>query len=303
MTQADRATWTPWTTPDQPNVERPSFLTRQDVSLLSSEVDSSPSRSPGDPLTQYYEHSFATHDAPSSQIVGESSIESSQTDETDFYSFNSSNSAEDFSHLRQVYLKLSKSLLTDLKDMPNASYLRSISPQTITVNLLLGVISISQPRIIKPRKQQGTVELVELFVGDESSAGFGINIWLKSKPDTGKPFDEILRTQSELLRPRDIVLARNVALGSFRGKVYGQSLRRGVTMLDLLYRNVIDPNDRRGAFKAGDLDASGNADAEMGKIRKVRDWMTNFVGTDASTVAAAGRPGVSALPLLPLDTQ
>ena len=231
--------------------------------------------------TQYYEQSFAIHEnIPSSQIVGAGSLDESFTTEPEDFSTAFSASSPSYPADQLARSRLISSHLSQLKDMPNAAYLQSITPQTMTVNLVVGVISVSPPRTITTRKGGRSIELVEMLVGDDSKAGFGINIWLPPSPESNHPApqDGDLRTQTGNLRPQDVILARNVALGSFRGKVYGQSLRRGMTTLDLLYRNVVDGHDASGAYRAGELEHGAFYEPQVRKVRDVKDWVIRFVG-------------------------
>lgn len=237
-------------------------------------------------LSQYYEHSFALHeDVPSSQILGSASAiaDESFVTEADDLSVAITDDSDHDTDDQLARSKLMCSQISHLKDLPNAAYLYSIIPQTMTVDLVVGIISISQPRTVKTRRGGREVELVEILVGDDSRAGFGINMWLspaEEKSNAG-PRNDHLRNQTLQLRPRDVVLARQIALCSFRGKVYGQSLRRGMTSLTLLYRNVVDKNDRRGAFRAKDFRGEGGRHCQMTKTQKVKDWVLQFVGSNA----------------------
>ena len=272
-----------------------SFLSTTELSFASTDPDDNPSErsqvfdsNKEDVFSQYYEHSFALHETiPSSQIIGADSSDNSFTTELGYSSvFLSPSSQPHAEDQLLVRSRLTSSHLADLKDMPNAAYLRSITPQTITVNLVVGIISISQPRTIKTRKTGQSVDLVEMLVGDDTKAGFGINIWLLAPPSSrhqngthaAQQKDTDLRAQTMHLRPQDVILAKTVALSSFRGKVYGQSLRRGMTTLDLLYRNVIDGDDARGAFCAAELDTANSESPQIRKVRDVKDWVMRFVG-------------------------
>ena len=274
-----------------------SFLSTSDLSSVSAKI--SVGRSQGswgsetnneELLSQYYEHSFALHeDVPPSQILGPTPAieDESFVTEPEELSVALTVDSDLETDNQMASLKIESSHLSDLKDLPNAAYLYSITPQTMTVDLVIGIISISQPRMVKTRRGGREVELVEILVGDDSRAGFGINIWLsptQEKKNSG-PRDEHLRNDTLQLRPRDVVLARQVALCSFRGKVYGQSLRRGMTSLDLLYRNVIDKNDTRGAFRAKDFRDEGVRGCQMTKVQKVKDWVLQFVGSNAGPPA------------------
>ena len=298
-----------WTTSEANSRAEASFLTATDLSIISTEKDdhgSLPRSSLSDTeesLSQYYEHSFAIHDVPPSNIIGSMMSDSSSADESNETSTENATSTD--GHL--VHKRLCSTHLSNVKEIPNARYLDSITPQTMTVDLVIGIISISEPREITTRRGQQTVELVEMLVGDDTQAGFGINVWLpppytsdSKKPNSNKAVGDKIRSECSRLRPQDIVLARNIALGSFRGNVYGQSLRGGMTTLDLLYRNVVDRYDERGAYRARDLDQA--ADSHVAKVEQVRNWVMRFVG--AKKVDANAKVStVAHLSSLPLDTQ
>lgn len=283
----------------QEDGDNETFLSTSELSFVSAKLDVEQSQASWssemnneDILSQYYEHSFALHeDVPSSRIVGSTSAIADESFNTESEELSVALTDDDDLKTddRLARLKLISSHLSDLKDLPNAAFLYSITPQTMTVDLVVGVISISQPRMVKTRRGGREVELVEIVVGDDSRAGFGINIWLSPAQErrTFELTNEHLRNDTLQLRPRDVVLARQVALCSFRGKVYGQSLRRGMTSLDLLYRNVVDKNDRRGAFKPKDFWDGGERDCQMTKVQKVKDWVLQFVGSNAGPPALA----------------
>ncbi|KAL8689158.1 MAG: hypothetical protein Q9218_005108 [Villophora microphyllina] len=259
---------------------------------LSEDLDDEEARS------QYYEHSFAIHeDVPSSQVLPPSTAAlPSQTQsqaESSFLSTSYASSDADSTNysilstnLAPHHDVLDRIAITDLKDLPNAAYLRNIEPQTMTVNLLVGIISIPAPRIIRTRRGNRTVELIEMIVGDETKAGVGINVWLSHHTHSHirPPHREAqtmvqleLEKQMEGLRPQDVVLMKNVALTSFRGRVYGQSLRRGMTKMELLYRiNGVDGDEPRGLFGLRELERAEGMGVE--KVRRVREWCLHFVG-------------------------
>lgn len=295
-----------------------SFLSTSNLSCSSSNPGASQSQqSPScqsireENLSQYYEHSFALHeDIPSSQILGPVSTaeESFLTEPEEFstaYTTNNDLETDD----QVTRSKLASGHLSDLKDIPNAAYLHSINPQTMTVNLVAGIISISEPRTIKTRRGGRSVELVEMLVGDDTRAGFGINIWLNPSYESNhsRPQEDILRSTMLQLRPRDIVLVKQVALSSFKGNVYGQSLRRGMTTMDLLYRSVVDNVDRRGAFGAKDLEEESIGDLQILKLKRVKEWVIQFVGAGAQwpgveNRSKAQRRKTRELEALPTDT-
>ena len=243
----------------------------EDTSSIPATVQSSE-----DVLSEFYDHSFAVHDLTSSQIeaiddyAGQKGGEHVQGTDLNAYSPASTGRS-------QVHPPISGHL-SDVEDIPNAAYLRSIIPQTMTVNLIAAVMSLPTPRTVITGRQWGKerpCDLVEILVGDETKAGFGVTLWLANNAD-----GETMRKQIKHLRLGDIVLFRNVALSSFRDKVHGQSLRRGITKVDLLFGKRIDDEDRRrGAYSTRDVvEAHNQADPQLMKARRVKDWMENFIG-------------------------
>lgn len=292
-----------------------SFLAATDLSFISATSGESPGQgslsSPQeeDLLTQFYEHSFAIHeDITSSQALDYESMNetSNTTSFEDSYMGSQLNRASS-PRKNLTRSRLSSNYLTDLARIPNVNYLEGITPQTMTVNLVLGIISIPQPRLIKARRGGQILELVEMLVGDETKAGFGISIWF-SNPQNHNEKESDLQSEVARLRPQDIVLARNVALSSFKGKVYGQSLRRDTTTLDLLYRNKVDATDKGGAFGARELQDSESSNARVSKVKRVRQWVIDFVGAgtilpQAGLTMKRGACRGHQFQELPLDTQ
>lgn len=236
---------------------------------------------------QFYEESFAIHEELYSSDMMR---HGSSTDTSCGESFDDTFNSVDVDHLpgdgkvNMVKTRFMASLPRDLNNLPNAAYLQSITPQTVTINLVVGIISILPPREITTRRGgRRTVHLVEMLVGDDTRAGFAINIWLDDLI-TNNPDDQDLKTIVTNLRPRDIILIRNAALNSFRGKVYGQSLRRkGMTTIDFLHRNMVDSMDTHGVYSAQELrDTSPSSEVSpLAKLKRVRQWVMDFVGTTA----------------------
>lgn len=171
--------------------------------------------------------------------------------------------------------------ITPLRDLPTATHLSSIHPQTITLTLITGIISITPPRSIVTRHGK-SIEIVEMLVGDDTKSGFLVNFWLPvPSPNSAKPLREGLRgglrEALEGLRPRDVVLLRHVALSSFQGRVYGQSLRGEMTKVELLLRKRLDRDDRQGFFTISGLHGELNSEVER-KTKRVWEWVLAFVG-------------------------
>ncbi|KAG8423735.1 hypothetical protein J3458_000602 [Metarhizium acridum] len=157
--------------------------------------------------------------------------------------------------------------LSDLEDVPSAKQVTFLQPQTVTLNLVVGVLSVAQPRTVTT-KWGSTLSLIEVLVGDDTATGFAVTFWL--------PVDKVAESDAVKLRRQDVVLMENVALHAFRGKVYGQSLRRGLTRLHLLWRG-----EGGGCYSTRSLVRAGGDNPQVDKVRAVRDWVLRFVGLDS----------------------
>lgn len=304
--------------------------TQTPVSDISTS-ESQPSASGGsadstsEALSDYYEHSFTIHEAiPSNQLSGFSEYTpGTPTYESNEEMFpmtpiNGGGIIRTPSQRRLSQAPRPKHL-SDLEDIPNAKYLSSIQPQTMTVNLIVGIISIAPPRTVMTGQKYGKprpTELVEMIVGDDTKTGFSITMWLPREmrvnwKDGANAAPEgsrsVLRRSLRFMRPRDVVLLQNVALSSFQGKVHGQSLKGDVTKIDLLFRKKVDDDDLCGIYSVSNLRTATGKDPQVLKVKKVRDWMTEFVG-DRGSPAPKGRrrrglDGRLGYGFLPDDTQ
>lgn len=271
---------------------------------------------PQDVASQFYEHSFALHeDLTSSQIpvsapndaasgqlsVGDESTGYASTSFATSVSDLSTNSPAAATAVGREPVQVANQI-SSLDAIPHAAYLQSIHPQTMSVNLVVGIISVSPPRAIRTR-HSSLVEIIEMLVGDETRAGFGINFWV---PSSGT---DSLKSALAGLRPRDIILLRNVALSSFRGNVYGQSLRRGLTKVHLLYRKRIDRTDVGGCYTTEDLGNIPETDRsheclQRAKTKRVKDWVIQFVGLALGGIRRTKKGNVEVVgEAMPPDTQ
>ncbi|PNY23349.1 Uncharacterized protein TCAP_06723 [Tolypocladium capitatum] len=215
-------------------------------------------------LTQFCEHSLAQHNSlPSSQL--DDSLDSEET----------SLVTTESTHPGSMPPAPVPSHLSELEDVPSATRIAALQPQTVTLNLIVGVLSIAQPRTVTTR--WGTaLSLVEVLVGDDTAAGFAVTFWLSS--DGGAESSVVG------LRRQDVVLMENVALHIFRGKVYGQSLRRGLTRVSLLWRR-----DGSGCYSTRSLRKEPAEHPQQEKTRVVKDWVLRFVGRDPATATRGAR--------------
>jgi hypothetical protein len=238
-------------------------------------------------LTQFCEESLAAHNfMPSSQI--DSLNMDTTEDTTTSFMTNDTNdiSLQDPTHPLPSPVPLH---LSDLEDIPSAARILALSPQTVTLNLIVAVISIAQPRTVTTRWGT-TLLLVEVLVGDETKSGFAVSFWLSS--------DQATTGQVGKLRRQDVVLMENVALHVFRGKVYGQSLRKNLTRVNLLWRS-----EGGGYYHNRDLARRAAArHPQQEKTRLVKDWVLHFVGRD-SGAATRKRSSRKSWDQPPDDTQ
>lgn len=257
-------------------------------------------------LSQFYDHSYAVHENSAVQ-TSESFSRDSIIRESGSWAASTGTSvvtASDIDASSPSSIPI-HGPLSNLGEVPNAKYLRSIVPQTMTVNLVVGVITVNPPRRVVTRAWKRELDIVELVVGDETRTGFGVTFWLSPKDDS-----DGLRKTLMTLRPCDIVLLRTVALSSFQERVYGQSLRKGFTKVDLLHRQPVDSTDAVGIYSLKALQHDGSKDDLLQRTCKVREWILRFVGypADNSNIGGGhGRPGGRVLShhdrMLPPDTQ
>jgi hypothetical protein len=288
----------------QPEFQGASFFTTSDMGSFIEEITQGSSfefqqssvDSVDQILSQFYEESYARHaEIPSSQLRVASDSGGSFPSQANTTSFNSEDAYEESQSMPPGEAPKSGPL-NNLVEIPNARYLKSIHPQVMTVNLVVGIISVPTARLIRT-KRGANVELIEALVGDETKAGFGINFWLSSS----QAAEAGLKESVESLRPQDVILIRNVALSSFRDKVYGQSLRKGMTKVHLLHRRRIDRKDIGGCYSTADLRRASASNPQLLKAKTVREWVLQFVGgrVGHSTRQQASCPPES----LPPDTQ
>ncbi|KAF3389178.1 hypothetical protein F1880_004069 [Penicillium rolfsii] len=263
--------------------EEPSFLTTHqlvEADTVSVTEDSI--------LSEFYDHSFVVHETSEISTTGLRDEVSTQESAGSPSRIDAAASTEMAADVNDDELSRSLQIsgpIRDLQQLPTTRYLQSITPQTMTVNLIVAIIAIHPARRVVTRQWKTELDIIEMIVGDETRAGFSVNIWLPASTSTSCQTREADRLSCSLamLRPRDIILLRTVGLGSFRDQVYGQSLRGGMTKIDLLYRHQVDVTDTVGFYKNGlqwnrphDL-----ADLPLQKTRRVREWIFQFVsGTD-----------------------
>ncbi|KJZ78466.1 hypothetical protein HIM_01857 [Hirsutella minnesotensis 3608] len=247
----------------------------------------SPDDDEDDLWTQFCEESLAQHTSLSPSQLGDSlaSLDSDNDDDSSLLSTTLSSSRLDASTVSEPPPPPVPLHLSDLEDVPPARRILALQPQTVTLNLIVGVISVAQPRPVTTRWGQA-LALVEVLVGDDTAAGFAITFWL--------PAAQADSSIVAALRRQDVVLLENVALHVFRGKVYGQSLRKGLTRISLLWRH-----DGTGYYSTRHLNRT-HPHPQQQKARLVKNWVLHFVGRDPSDT---GTKRLHSWDIPPDDTQ
>ncbi|KAH8904380.1 hypothetical protein BR93DRAFT_142706 [Coniochaeta sp. PMI_546] len=270
------------------------FFTTAGVSFMSEDGTQDSNEVTNDLLSQFYEQSMAVHhQMSSSQLVPEcQTTEGATTSFTTTTSVSYEDTSVTDEPIREPLGNLGATHLSDLEDIPPAAYLLKAQPATVTVNLIVGIISLSAPRAIKTR-WGGTSSLVEVLVGDETRSGFAVTFWL--------PSSAVEESELAGLRPQDVVLLQNVALNVFMKKVYGSSLRKGMTKAHLLYRRKLDRDDVGGHYSSGDLASADPVHPQLDKTRRVWEWVLDFVGTGPAV--KGGRAPARPWDRPPEDTQ
>jgi hypothetical protein len=292
-----------------PPADRPhrSFDTELSFLDLDRALSATASSAEADELkSQFYDRSYAAHAAVPAPAPQPSPAASSP-DASPASSARESTSPETTRHAPP---RPPTPPLTPLAALPPASHLAAITPQTVSVNLVATVLRTAAPRRVRPRRGPD-LHLHELTVADTTRAGFAISLWVPVPTTTAtararEPDPASLAAVAPTLRPRDIVLVRNVALGAWRGEVYGQSVGRGVTRLEVLYREGGGPGGRPRAAVERAAAATGGTGGLAARVAALREWGMRFVAGGPDGRAGRGgdveEPG-GGTEVLPEDTQ
>jgi hypothetical protein len=272
----------------QPMFLRTPELTSPSRFKLASPLTSGPLASDLMPTTQglddYYEKSFSFHeDHQNTQLSRLQSQASSSFCST--WEAGGDDGSPLSTHTEHVprILPFELSLqLNNINDIPSAEYLAKINPQTMTVNMVVAILKLPPPRQVAVGRRWGReqqVQLVEMLVGDDTRTGFEITVWLPNgKSDDNNSLELSMKT----VRAHDIVLLQNVALRAYRGRVHGQSLRRNVTKMHLLYRGLRPRSETKAVYFPNDLLEPTENDSVLTKASRVKKWQLNFVGHDSA---------------------
>lgn len=182
--------------------------------------------------------------------------------------------------------------ISNLKQIPSADYINGIRPQTMTVNLIVGVVTVSPARTVQLKWSNAEMDIIELVVGDDTRAGFTISFWLTPVESQNNPTDDLRHGLSKL-RAGDVVLLQNIALSSFRNSVYGQSLSKRFARNSTLVRRIDDSSSAGLPYQAYE------------KMQRVQAWACDFVGLEKKSLsfAAIGSDSREFADALPPDTQ
>jgi len=266
----------------------PSFLGNTAMKVLDTNHEHDTIQS------NFIEHSFAVHvDLHSSQLADSTVLEDSSAlldrSESSLH-LTTSNTLESLSTnydstalesepsmvVGQSHVQIPSNLIiTNIKRLPKATDILRIQPQTITINVICAIISISPPRTVALKKNKlREMEIIELLVGDDTATPFSITFWLLPQSEQESNPAKIgqsdgMRQSLTSLRRGNVVLLTNVALHTFRDNVYGQSLNRRMTR-----------NETRIQPLGSNQGVSGVV-AE--KVDRVTGWARAFVGSVALT--------------------
>ena len=248
--------------------------------------------------TELFQHSFAAHDEASTFLTA------SSQDTGD--SWSSAGVEDSFISTQDMRTPPRAFHLTQLQAVPDAVYIHSIAPQTMTVDLVVGVVSITTPKSITVRKASRQIEMIEMVVGDETQPAFRISVWLPYGIKAGTEAASLNSTVRRL-RPHDIILANNIGLCAFRDIVHGQSLRRDLTSLQILHRPGTHGANCQGYYSAAEFQSGNSSDPCLQRARAVKDWLIGYVAPHGATSAAGPRRtrrnSTDHYETLPLDTQ
>jgi hypothetical protein len=185
----------------------------------------------------FLEHSLVFHDTLlSSQVVKDAAIDDTISSSS-FLTTSMNTTASDLSSPTRndgptLLIKLPPQMtITPLHAVPTAHYLRSMYPQTLTLNFLCVLVTQPERREVFVRKGGYRMELYEITVADDTNSGFKITFWLQPPRESNNAQSKVrllLLQTLEDLQAGDILLLRNIALTSFRDVVHGQSLNPSI---------------------------------------------------------------------------
>lgn len=240
--------------------------------------------------------SFAAHNIPSSPVTGPDLTVSFATTDMTFSSFSSLDSSAPRSSLPHIQT----AALTDLGKLPTASYIESIKLK-IRVSIIAGITHIFPQRTFQPKYSNTVRSKQTLVVGDETAAGFKIDLWFPPGPLTfaGKAFVDTV----EALRVGDVINIQNMVLGVWDKQVNGATVRKDQTRIELMYRTVSSDAKERRRWRAVDLDSGSEDNRGAEKIKRVIGWTREFLGVSDRPSKKTREGYEEGETVLPADTQ
>jgi hypothetical protein len=168
--------------------------------------------------------------------------------------------------------------LTQLQHLPSPTHLRSIQPQTITVNLLCAVATELERRDVFVRRGSYLMHLHELTVADDTRSGFKISFWLRPSRSNRvhESHQESLRDMLDQVSVGDVLLLLNVALTTFRNDVFGQGLNTAITKAKTTM-HMLHRGDASASFTQGSL-----PEELVDRLATVRKWASNYIAPGVS---------------------
>ncbi|RPA75862.1 hypothetical protein BJ508DRAFT_331668 [Ascobolus immersus RN42] len=241
--------------------------------------------------TDYLEASFGAFESQNQNKSKDSGIESCLEGEDDSRSFQDEPS--DSTVIVAAFPHLPTNLKTvKLNTVQSARQLTALQPQTVSITTIAAIIAIEPPKHITTR-YGNPMMISNIIIGDETRSGFGITIWLPPDDDQNveqngrrvKPPTEAakrLKANVLSLRPQDVIFVSNLALTSFQDQVYGSSMGRDRTSLQILYRvRRLEKADDR---LRPDLDelckVKDQRYQHVLQVKKVAAWAKDFVAMD-----------------------
>lgn len=193
----------------------------------------------------------------------------------------------DDEHQRGASSELPSSVrFTDLRSLPDHDAVQRRLARTTTVNLLVVVIAVCPTRTVRLRRSSGQMNVTEIIVGDETRAGFRINIWTIPQAQTECQRDSF-RHIVDTIRHGEILAILNLALKTYGGAVYGQTLG---------WRIAREPTTFFRMPKALAFLARTN------KLHALREWSRQFVQAPALPEATLQDQQQTRRTLLPPDS-
>jgi hypothetical protein len=221
-----------------------------------------------DPATDFLRHSFLAY----SQAETDNHLDENTMSSCDFSFTTESLENSSMDSLAALPQEFTIPTISSIKSLPSSECILATAPRLLKVNLLVGVISALPARTVTLQRTKEVMNIFELLVGDDTSAGFSINFWTAPNGDA-REFVKVLPS----IRSRDIVLVRNVALGTYQGQVYGQTLNprwsRTETTIEVIGKDGLVVGKALGGAQG------------KNKLERVINWVSTYLWRPAGSHA------------------